>query len=186
MKNASICLTPNNFIKDEINMGSIAVPGSVVVSNFTGYQHWSLVTDRICNKGNYMLISATKRNGTVKEEPWDVVTKGSHTYVAHIESSRPVVEILDRARSQIGKWNYAVTDNNCEHFVKWATGLKVSSTQIKAGVAGAAAGAAMIGMASKEPKLWKFLAGSLFIGGIAVAATKPKPAQHTLEKNLQN
>lgn len=52
--------------------------GDIVVSNFDVYQHWSLVSDSLCEKGLPMLISATKRNGTVQEESWDVVTQGKY------------------------------------------------------------------------------------------------------------
>lgn len=117
----------------------IVNPGDVVVTNLGVYQHWSTVTDKFCSLGNYMLISATKRNGTVQEEPWHIVTDGKETYVAEIELGLPIAQILSNARSQIGNWGYSVTSNNCEHFVKWSSGLKVSSTQVKAGVGGAAA-----------------------------------------------
>lgn len=96
--------------------------GDIVVSNFSVYQHWSLVSDSLCGKGLPMLISATKRTGTVQEESWDIVTQGKHTYPAEISYDRPVSEVLEHARTQIGKWKYSVTDYNCEHFAKWATG----------------------------------------------------------------
>lgn len=147
-------------------------PGDVVVTNFGIYQHWSLVTDRVCELGNYMLISATKRNGTVREEPWHIVTGGKETYVARVETVRPVQEVLANARSQIGQWAYSVTDSNCEHFVKWASGLKMSSSQVKAGVAGSVAGVFAVATISENPKLLKFLGGALLIGGLAVLAAK--------------
>ncbi len=147
-------------------------PGDVVVTNFGIYQHWSLVTDRKCDEGNYMLISATKRNGTVKEEPWHIVTDGKETYVAQVEGELPLSQVLANARSQIGTWVYSVTDKNCEHFVKWASGIQVSSTQVKAGVAGALTGAAAVAAFSENPKLIKFLGGAIVIGGLAVYAAK--------------
>lgn len=152
--------------------GLVVSPGDVVVTNFGIYQHWSLVTDRVCEMGKYMLISATKRNGTVQEEPWHVVTDGKETYVAHVEGELPIQQVLSKARSQIGKWSYSVTERNCEHFVKWASGIKVSSTQVKAGVGGAVAGAALVAAVSENPKLIKFLGGALVVGGLAVFAAK--------------
>ncbi|GAB6069939.1 lecithin retinol acyltransferase family protein [Thiomicrorhabdus hydrogeniphila] len=147
-------------------------PGDVVVTNFGMYQHWSLVTDRMCELGNYMLISATKRNGTVQEEAWHTVTGGKETYVAQVEGELPLTQVLANARSQIGTWVYSVTDKNCEHFVKWASGIQVSSTQVKAGVAGALTGVAAVAALSENPKLIKFLGGALVIGGLAVYAAK--------------
>ncbi|MDF9401348.1 lecithin retinol acyltransferase family protein [Vibrio sp. 1180_3] len=146
--------------------------GDIVVSNFGVYQHWSLVSDSFCEKGLPMLISATKRNGTVQEESWDVVTQGKHTYPAEVTYDRSVPEVLELARSQIGKWKYSLTDRNCEHFAKWATGLKVSSTQVVAGTAGAVLGAGLVGLCSENPKFAKFLGGAVALGGLAVLVTK--------------
>ena len=147
-------------------------PGDIVVSNFGVYQHWSLVSDSLCEKGLPMLISATQRNGTVQEESWEVVTKGKHTYPAKVTYDRPVPEVLELARSQIGKWKYSLADRNCEHFAKWATGLKMTSTQVVAGTSGAFLGASLVGLCSEKPKFAKFLGGALALGGLAVLATK--------------
>ncbi len=149
-------------------------PGDVVVTDFGPYLHWSLVTDRLCHMGRYMLISATKRNGTVKEETWDEVTQGKKTYVAQVTYTNPLDKVLINARSKIGKWQYSVTDNNCEHFVRWATGLQVTSTQVTAGVGGAVAGATLVSLLSENPKPLKFLGGALFVAGLAMYVTRPK------------
>jgi F0F1-type ATP synthase membrane subunit c/vacuolar-type H+-ATPase subunit K len=161
----------------------VVKPGDIVVSNFGVYQHWSLVTDRFCSAGKPMLISATKRNGTVQEEPWDDVVQGKETYVADIQHSHPVKTILENARSQIGEWAYSVTNNNCEHFVKWASGFEVSSTQVKAGVGGAVAGAALVGIFAEKPTPIKFFGGILVLAGLAVATTKAIEKQGTRKSN---
>jgi hypothetical protein len=155
-------------------------PGNVVVTDFGIYQHWSLVTDKFCEKGRNMLISATKRTGTVKEETWDVVTQGKKTYVASVSYTTPVSEVLHNARSKIDSWQYSVTDNNCEHFVKWASGLKVTSTQVKAGFGGVVAGIAVVGLVSENPKTWKLVGGALLVGGLAMYATRPKEKEPTV------
>ena len=147
-------------------------PGDVVVTNFGLYQHWSLVTDKICEFGNYMLISATQRNGTVQEEPWHVVTDGKETYVAQVQPIHSIQHVLRKARSEIGSWKYSVATNNCEHFVKWASGLEVTSTQVKAGVVGALVGVTAVAKLSENPKALKFLGGALAIGGLAVLSAK--------------
>jgi len=72
----------------------------------------------------------------------------------------------------IGNWGYSVTSNNCEHFVKWSSGLKVSSTQVKAGVGGAAAGVALVAALSENQKFIKSLGAAVVVGGLAVLATK--------------
>ena len=147
-------------------------PGDIVVTDFTGYQHWSLVSDKLCDLGKPFLISATKRNGTVREEPWDTVTHGKETYVADVSYLRPVSEVLVMARSQIGQWRYSLTSNNCEHFVKWVAGLEVSSKQVVSGVAGALVGATAVGLIAEKPTTAKFLGGALLLGGLAVIASK--------------
>ena len=146
--------------------------GDVVVTQFGLYQHWSLVSDRFCSLGKNMLISATKRTGTVQEESWDEVTQGKHTYVVVSNSDKSIAQILSDARSQIGKWTYAVADNNCEHFVKWSSGLKVSSTQVKAGVSGAVLGGIAVAALAENPKAMKILGGAALVAGIAVLASK--------------
>jgi hypothetical protein len=146
--------------------------GNVVVTQFGVYQHWSLVSDRVCSLGKNMLISATKRTGTVQEEPWDDVTQGKHTYIAVSNSNKSIAQILTDARSQIGSWVYSVSDNNCEHFVKWSSGLKVSSTQVKSGVGGALIGGVAVAALAENPKAIKILGGAALIAGLAIWATK--------------
>ena len=152
--------------------GLVVQAGDVVVTQFGIYQHWSLVSDKYCSLGKNMLISATKRTGTVNEEPWDDVTQGKHTYVAVSNTEKSIPQILLDARSQIGSWAYSVTDNNCEHFVKWCSGLKVSSSQVKAGVAGAVVGAAAVAALAENPKAFKILGGAALMAGLVIMASK--------------
>ncbi|WP_417446395.1 lecithin retinol acyltransferase family protein [Kangiella sp.] len=142
--------------------------GDIIVSDFGFYQHWSIVSDTFCDKGIPMLISATERNGTVKEEPWDIVTQGKHSYPIQARYIIPVNVALSLAKSQIGKWKYSVISSNCEHFVRWATRLNVSSTQVIAGTSGVAAGLLLVALFAKNPKLLKYLGGAVAIGAFAV------------------
>jgi hypothetical protein len=154
-------------------MNNIAAQaGDVVVTQFGLYQHWSLVSDRFCSLGKNMLISATKRTGTVQEESWDDVTQGKRTSVIVLNSEKSTYQKLSDARSQIGKWAYSVTENNCEHFVKWSSGLKVSSTQVKAGVGGALVGGVAVAALAENPKMIKILGGAVLLAGIAIMAAK--------------
>lgn len=150
----------------------IVSPGDIVVSDFGMYQHWSIVSDATCQKGLPMLISATQRNGTVQEEPWDIATSGKRTYVANITLQRDRSEIIAQARSKIGTWTYSVTSSNCEHFVNWAAGLQVTSKQVTAGVVGAVGGAILAGVLSEKPTTAKLLGWAIVLGGLAVASTK--------------
>lgn len=155
-------------------------PGDVVVSQFGVYQHWSIVSDRICSMGRNLLISATERTGTVKEETWDTVTQGKHTYVAELNSDKSVDQILFDARSQVGAWSYSVMERNCEHFVKWASGLKVSSRQVKGGAGGAIVGGVAVAALSKNPNAIKILGGAVLLAGLVVWAVKA-----TEKKNIE-
>ncbi|WP_434360894.1 lecithin retinol acyltransferase family protein [Parasalinivibrio latis] len=146
--------------------------GDVVATTFGFYQHFSLVTDKISDDGKPMLISATKRNGTVKEEPWDVVTEGKPTYVVDAKYDDPISTVIERARSQIGVWKYEVTSHNCEHFVNWVTNLNITSAQVAAGVVGGLTGAVIAGACAENPRLITFLGGALVVGGLAVALTR--------------
>ena len=157
--------------------GLAVTPGDVVVTDFGIYQHWSLVTDAICEKGKPMLLSATKRNGTVKEEPWDIVTQGKTTYIVKIQRKKGTPDILQVARSQVGKWKYSVESGNCEHFIKWVSGLEVTSTQVTNTAIGAATGALVVGLVAENPKFIHFLGGALFVGGVALALTRATEKQ---------
>ena len=149
-------------------------PGDVVVTDFGSFQHWSIVTDRKCKQSKPMLISATKRNGTVKEEPWDVVTQGKNTYVADVTYTKPLLNILKDARSQIDIWKYSIFNDNCEHFVNSVIGLNISSTQIKALFVGGTAGAFLVNQIAKEPTKMKQACGAAILGAMAVSAVRAK------------
>ena len=147
-------------------------PGDIVVTNFGIYQHWSIVSDAFCASGKPMLISATKRNRTVKEEPWDVVTQGKPTYVAQAVPAKPASHVIAHARSQIGEWEYSLTSSNCEHFAKWASGLEMTSKQVAAGICGGVGGIVLVKVLSEKPTALKYLGVALTLCMLAVTATK--------------
>lgn len=156
-----------------LNLNTLKVQaGDVVVSNFGAYQHWSIVSDLVCDKGMPMLISATKRHGTVKEESWEKVTQGKRTYIAQVQCNMSVEDLLFNARSQIDNWVYSLTSKNCEHFVKWAARIEVSSKQVAATTTGAVLGATFVGMCAENPKFVHFLGGAVVLGGLALLGTK--------------
>jgi len=168
-------LKHQSAIKGESKLKEIiARPGSVVATEMGGYQHYSIVSDGVCQLGNYRLISATQRHGTVKEESWDEVVKGRETYVADFDTHLSIAEVISRARGQIDKWKYSVTDRNCEDFIYESLGLKGSSRQVIAGAGGAIAGAILIDKLCENPAVLKYLAGSVLVAGIAISLVKAK------------
>lgn len=114
--------------------------GDVLVTEFyigpVCYQHYSLATDKRCEKGLNMLISASKRTSTVKEEPYDVVTQGNKTYPISVNSLLPASELVEKAREYIDVWKYSVSERNCEHFINLITGGKLSSSQVNSAILG--------------------------------------------------
>ncbi|OED55747.1 hypothetical protein BEI46_09585 [Aliivibrio fischeri] len=143
-----------------MNMLEVA-PGDLIKSNFGSYDHWSIVSDSLCENGKFKLISATKRNGTVKEEEWDVVVNGKYTVVSNVESKYSPDEIIANARSQIDSWKYSLLNSNCEDFVYWASGVNISSKQVVGSVTGAAIGTATVAFCADKPTSSK-----LFFGGV--------------------
>ncbi|MCD9525508.1 lecithin retinol acyltransferase family protein [Photobacterium carnosum] len=150
--------------------------GDIVVSNFDLYEHYSVVSDEISTDGKPFLISATKRNGTVKEEPWDIATQGKYTYISDKKSNLSRTDILNNARSQIGKWHYSVRSSNCEHFSNWCLGLKVSSTQVVGASTGAVGGALLVKCCVDDPKPLDYIfAGTAgFFFGLFCSKAQPK------------
>jgi hypothetical protein len=152
-------------------------PGDIVVTDFGAYQHWSLVSDTHCKLGKPMLISATRRSGTVREESWDLVTQGKQTYVTATQHPKTTHQVLSDARAMIDRWNYSVTTQNCEHFIKQITGLSGLSSQVMAGAAGAVAGAVLVGLLSEKPKLIKYVGAAALLAELAVIASKAPKAR---------
>jgi hypothetical protein len=150
-------------------------PGDILVTNFKLYQHWSLVSDKKCLQGKPMLISATKRNGTVQEETWDTVTKGHDSYITDLKHIQPIQEIVDTARSQINKWRYSVTTRNCEHFIKWVAGQEFNSKQVNNTIIGAVAGGLLAKTLLEKPTALKVLCLSALAGSAALLASRAEP-----------
>lgn len=151
----------------------IVQPGDIVASDFGNYHHWSVVSDNVCLLGKPMLISATKRNGTVKEEPWDTVTKGHDTFITHVPAIHGPSEIIDRARDKIDTWEYSAATSNCEHFVTWAANDSPISKQVNNAAIGGMIGAFLVGTLAENPNAIKLLGGAALVAGVAVYFTKP-------------
>ena len=147
-------------------------PGEVIETSVGVYSHVSVVSDCRCVRGKPMLISATSRTGTVMEEPYDIVVAGRPTNYAPQQSTLPSHEILERARSQIGKWRYQMLHQNCEHFANWAAGLELGSRQVRGALLGAGVAATAVVVRSKKPN-WQTCTFAALIGGvIGLASTQ--------------
>lgn len=157
-------------------------PGDVVVSEFDGYQHYAIVSDTRGPDGKPNLISATNRNKTVKEEPWDTVTKGRHTYVASCNCQFSPDEIVQRAKSKTNHWCYDVLTNNCEHFVFWVISGNTSSTQVKGAVGGGIVGFGLTHLLSDNPTTEEKFFGSLLGAFFGVQMSK---APHKIKEESQ-
>ena len=160
-------------------MQQLYLPGQMLVTDFGGYQHYSLVSDRFCSDGKPMLISATSRNGTVLEEQFDIVTGGKPTYATGQAPYCPH-RVLDHARSMIGRWEYDVLNNNCEHFANWATGHGKVSMQVRFGLAGTCTAMVIVALTSKKPEFAKY---ALAVTGLTVLAIWCARAEKTVEQH---
>ena len=106
-------------------------PGDRIVTSVEFFvEHHSIVSDQRCNRGKPMLISLRSETGTVCEEPYDDVVRGRETRLVQQQSPLYRDEILEKARSQIGKLRYHLLSQNCEHFANWASGLGAESPQV--------------------------------------------------------
>lgn len=104
-------------------------PGTVVsVTILLFYRHKGVVSDR-WHHGKPMVISASARARSVREEPWDVFAQGGVVTVDGYPGRMPHWEVLRRARSLIGS-AYDLFTRNCEHFVSYVHGLKPHSPQL--------------------------------------------------------
>lgn len=156
-------------------------PGDVVATDFGPYQHLSLVSDKQCKDGMPMLISATKRTGTVKEETWAKTTENKHTYVVDKPSTKEVENILYDARSRINVWKYFLSSRNCEHFVNWSLGLKMESVQVTNTIVAAFVGLAFSVLISKKHSLLKHTLTAASMAGLALVSTKASKKESAYE-----
>ena len=112
---------------------SIHTPGAIVKVLMTGYEHYAIVSDRIHN-GLPMLISLSRRTGTVLEEAWEACTGGRKVVLSEDQGRLAPYQVLAQARSMIGRVEWDFPRLTCEHFARWTHGLKVESKQLKTAV----------------------------------------------------
>lgn len=106
-------------------------PGTVIAVWVGPIQHVGVVSDRM-HGSHPNVISNSHRAGRVIEEPLPVFAGGRPVNVVGYLGNLSPQKVLQRARSRIGEtWDLFW---NCEHFVKWAHGLRPRSPQLVAGV----------------------------------------------------
>lgn len=104
-------------------------PGTVVLVPVFGlFDHTGIVSDRRYG-GKPLVISNSSRSGGVAEEPWDTFAQGGDVSLVGYPGRLPWNVVLHRARSFIGS-RYGLMSWNCEHFVRFAHGLKPWSPQV--------------------------------------------------------
>lgn len=103
-------------------------PGTVFSTSRLLYRHYGILTGRFIN-GVPTVISNSGEGGMVVEEP---ITKfqgiGDLQVVGYI-GSLPQDVVIARARAKLGS-RYSLINWNCEHFVRYAHGLKQESPQL--------------------------------------------------------
>lgn len=106
-------------------------PGQLIGVRVRGIKHVGIVTGHDSN-GQLMVISNSARVGSVAEETLSVFLGGRMPVpVEQLSTELPPWRILARARELIGKKHYDPFFWNCEHFVRYAYGLKQESPQLQ-------------------------------------------------------
>lgn len=153
-------IAPGDFLVTDFNFGPIP------------YQHWSLVSNKKCVNGYFMLISASERTGTVMEETVQEVVQGANTYKADLKTLLPAEEVISNARELIGNWSYSVSSRNCQHFINLVAGLGLTSGQVKAGATIGFVGGLATVLLSDKPSWFKILGVAVAGAAIGVAGSK--------------
>lgn len=141
-------------------------PGQPVKIGRRGYNHYAIVSDRIA-EGRPMLISLSRRTGTVAEEPWDEVVQGRRVTPSALPSELPAPEIIARARAHLGRRRYNLLSDNCEHFVREALGLPARSRQLETA---AGAGATSLLLALRLARVHPLLAVAAGAAGMLIGS----------------
>lgn len=120
-------------------------PGTVVARNYTFFNHIGIVSDRWFN-GYPMIFTSTWSRGVI-EIPWLEFADGGHVESLGFWGKLPALQVLARARALLGR-SYHFFNFNCDHFVRYAHGLKVESPQLQ-GTAAVLTAVAVVGLAAR-------------------------------------
>lgn len=103
--------------------------GTVIRVNTGFYNHVGLLGDRFINGERGVLSFSAKAKGFV-EEPLSVFAGGHPVVCDGYFGNLPPTTVMWRARLKAGQ-PYSWLDFNCEHFVRYAHGVRVESPQLQ-------------------------------------------------------
>lgn len=103
------------------------------------FRHEGIVSGFDIN-GDQLVISNSHRHGKVIEESLSAFARGNSIFRLNLDSEFSGEQVVIRARSQLGApWD--LFRLNCQHFVRWAYGLKPESPQLQLAIAAISIGA---------------------------------------------
>jgi hypothetical protein len=108
----------------------LPIPGAWVEVDCGAYRHVGIVSDRLDASGWPCVISCSRRAGRVIEEPWLAFSGGRAVRLLGLHGSLHPMRVVANARAGIGQ-AYDLFIWNCEHFVRWASGLPPESPQVQ-------------------------------------------------------
>lgn len=103
--------------------------GTVVRVSHGWYDHVALVGDRVV-RGERTVFSFSAKAGGIVEEPYSVFASGREVSIDGYLGGLPSETVMQRARLKRGQ-GYSWTEFNCEHFVRYAHGVRVESPQLR-------------------------------------------------------
>ena len=103
-------------------------PGTILSTGRPGFRHYGISTDQYID-GLPTVISNTGKYVRVVEESLAQFQEQGDLKIEGYWGSLPPQEVLRRAREKLGT-RYLLLNWNCEHFVRFAHGLKPESPQV--------------------------------------------------------
>jgi hypothetical protein len=103
--------------------------GTVVRVSHGLYDHVGLLSDRVI-EGERSVVSFCAAVGGFLEEPFSAFAAGRQVFSDGYFGQLPPDVVMKRARS-VRAQVYAWTQFNCEHFVRYAHGVRVESPQLQ-------------------------------------------------------
>lgn len=107
------------------------VPGTVVKRDYGFFHHFG-VTSGVNLLGRCSIIANSWKTG-VAEQSIEEFADGGQIEVVGYYGVLPPLVVVERARSRIGE-RYVPGFFDCDHFVRWAHGVKVESPQVRVAV----------------------------------------------------